>query len=1147
MRLITSIKKIYYNHKFSKALKYIEKRDLDKAVVILKKIEYSHPEALTELMRLDFEKAISSKNIDVFRKAIDNRNQVTQITNQQSLNCILGKIETAIINIINRNWQNEKFRDAYAYAELLTYINPDEVHNQNIFGEIKLGYAISIIKNDIHKSKKLLIELFQNKSNYNKEINNKVESEMLSLADRFSKQPDFSNSNDLCKLLLNKNKQALNLYLNNWVLNIKDAELNQKELSLFYLKLNSLTDEEIVLSYYEKIIYSSDSASKEYVDYISKLSARYSDNIDKAISILDRALEHLESKVLINYKIELIQKYSTIENDKKICLLQPLIGKHENVEPLIAQIYLDFSDRESVLDKKKYWIKKAFSYKDNNSKIFNESLYRDIFKQILQDINALAIKFSKIGYYEDSYDLLSMVYRYSTSSIPIQNYSKIKILESQNLSSHSSKFNLLKNALKFVEETSQKHLKSEFTPEIILSEIISLTKEEVAKTKDHNKKEGLLSETYILISGYQNKTTTIDEKLEEIKRVAVHFLEEKGKSLEINNDIESALQIYKHIKETYGYNLNVDVRSFLCLLKMSSAISIEVCLQIEVLLNNETSKDIRDLAYRYALHLLKSEKDKNKAKDIIDKHLPRTKESLLIRQYCKNEIIKSVLVELDKFNSKLMRMNENKLTIDEAQELLTNLSKYDKNIGNELPDLRGKFIAQEINIQSYILRKLYEAEEYLKILDYFLTTNSKLHVSNDILHNSAVVGFGVVQTGKLNLKNYKRIISLWITAVYQDVLFVNSLDYTSWDDQYEFTLFDSLGKLDKNAVIPKNVNFDDPTNGSISIGEVQKNLLSDFKNMLCDSNLYNNSQIDEFERFYDSEIEAISDLFSLNLGESCFCATPYYTELNKDVFTSLSQSLENEFSYSEEEVDYEMILEVGLKYGIKTKRYIDYQLAKETYLRLISVLESLNSTSVANQFTSNNISVIRKHPQIYNRFTIQLKSLLENHIKENVSYDDLYNTYIIVANKISNDNIWFILINFILNRNVEKVNSNTLGYYDALSQLFEIYKLYSNHQRLCDNMVILCDMLIEGDIMSDGVSSYKAKELLNKIIGNRNTIFRASARKLGIKYNEIINQLDPINKLLMTGLSNYGIGGVSLNAQGLAIKEGLSYYKKISM
>jgi len=1280
MGLASTINKVLVNQKFYKAQKCISTGNIEQAILILNNILNLHPEALTELTKLDFDRAKKYNEIDGFKTAIDNRDNFTEgISNGDSFRNALYNIEQELNQRISLGIKKKDLSTAYEYAKLLVYLNNSVPYNIKRYEEVKLAYALSIKTSNVYKTKTLLSELFVSGGKYDNSIIDKVAEEMYNLAKIFySGLYDYTHCNDLCKLLFTKDERSVGLYLDNCVQHITQLEMNKPELTLFFKQLNQFSDVNKATAYYAQILHKSETAKLEYVDYILQLSDSYAQNkeFDKSIDIINDALETVYDKRLIDRKIDIIKKFPRIKIYYKITLLMPLIGKHEDAEPMLAQSYLELCRLEKSTDKKRKWLEKSFAFKAKHSKFFNVELYKDTFQNTLTELLSLAQEYSDIGYYDDAYDILSMLYSHYSSPEPLKKYCELKVMESRNCSSYAKKISLLESAVESSNRISEEYLPVDYTPEEVLLEILLNAKKQIKTIESPVEKNNVLKKAYLFVEKYMNDSADPDflKQLNETKEIIVQFLVEEGRQLEKENRMDEALQIYKSIKKQYGFYFDAETRYFICLLKTTDDISKNDHARIKSLVKEKSDANVRDLAYRYSLYLLKKGDRQNEAGLIIDRHLPQTHASAGIRNYCNNEFVKGALVELDRFNRDLSLMNTGYLSLDDAQKLFNSLNNLEENVAGKLPDLKGKFDDQKGTIKNYILKKLFESEEYTKALDIIVDNETEIHENNLLLHNAAVAVYGIVQSGSLNSSNYKKIISTWITAVYQDILFIDSLHYTSWDKQYMFTLAESLGRINDNNNLPENVNYNDPIDGTVSIGEVQKNLLTDFKHLLTDTSLYSDSQTMEFERFYEQEIEAVTDLFALKMENSSFNATPYFSTSHKPISAGIEKSLENELESTD--IDIEAALEVGLKYGFQTKKYKDFQSAKSICNKLIHSAEKLNQPEVSKNFTRNNVSQTKEYPKLYHQLILKIRSILDRQIKTEIEFDKIYKTYLFICKAIDDNTLSFILSNYSnkyviarlndensgykksqglnilfnmfsliennnqLNNNIllvinaairdivsgedpsllkiifespyfkrfeeniiqeidnhlqslmlignsekiesligklqlkvsptnrdkvnlikqkkndlfidielsqiiDKVNAGRLSHPDALSQMQTLYEKYPEHQRLCDNIVTMCEILIDDEIIGCGLRSDRVKYLLDLFIANRSATLKSSANKLVAKYNSIINQLDRTNKVLMIDSSNYYMG-TSLNEKGLALKEGLNYYKKMS-
>jgi hypothetical protein len=125
---------------------------------------------------------------------------------------------------------------------------------------------------------------------------------------------------------------------------------------------------------------------------------------------------------------------------------------------------------------------------------------------------------------------------------------------------------------------------------------------------------------------------------------------------------------------------------------------------------------------------------------------------------------------------------------------------------------------------------------------------------------------------------------------------------------------------------------------------------------------------------------------------------------------------------------------------------------------------------------------------------------------------------------------------------VDKVNGGSMSKDKALKEVYELYKKNSNNDRICENLVTLCDMCIMEYIIADKWGASSVKTVLDALNNNKSAAFNRHKGKLAQSYANIWNQLSPDNRMLLMGIS---VPGTSLNDKGLALKAGLNYYKKL--
>ena len=125
---------------------------------------------------------------------------------------------------------------------------------------------------------------------------------------------------------------------------------------------------------------------------------------------------------------------------------------------------------------------------------------------------------------------------------------------------------------------------------------------------------------------------------------------------------------------------------------------------------------------------------------------------------------------------------------------------------------------------------------------------------------------------------------------------------------------------------------------------------------------------------------------------------------------------------------------------------------------------------------------------------------------------------------------------------VDKVNSGSMAKDKALKEVYDLYKKNPNNDRICENLVTLCDMCIMEYIIADKWGASSVKSILDSLNNNKSAAFNRHKGKLAQSYSNIWNQLDINNRMLLMGQI---VPGRSLNDKGWALKAGLDYYKKL--
>ncbi|MDE5759297.1 MAG: hypothetical protein K2H85_11890, partial [Allobaculum sp.] len=317
------------------------------------------------------------------------------------------------------------------------------------------------------------------------------------------------------------------------------------------------------------------------------------------------------------------------------------------------------------------------------------------------------------------------------------------------------------------------------------------------------------------------------EKEEEITKLIVRLKWDLANEYEHDLSFGNAIKLYDEVAadKIQSYVNRADLRSLICHVKAND-VDASVESQIYEALQLHSYQALReDLTFRFACYLLEHTRPSD-AEKLLREFLPDEKELLDI---CENIYIKEAEVKLDEFNQLVKKLNDGKMSVAEATHFKASLRNYKKQIAGKLTDLSKEFAKFVPIIEAYTLSKMFEEEAYKEILDKLMQENPN-YIENDTdFRNIAIASLGLVESEIKDEAILKRAIATCLTAIYYDRLFVKSLDYTSWDDKYEFTLDGSLGETNHDSYdeLPENVNFNAPIdNTNIAIRDVQNSLLN---------------------------------------------------------------------------------------------------------------------------------------------------------------------------------------------------------------------------------------------------------------------------------------------------------------------------------
>ena len=616
-----------------------------------------------------------------------------------------------------------------------------------------------------------------------------------------------------------------------------------------------------------------------------------------------------------------------------------------------------------------------------------------------------------------------------------------------------------------------------------------------------------------------------------------------------HSEVISALQSYTTAKDfakksSNNVVLNNSVaRIAICQLKLSQSTNLSDFPEIQ-----KSDKEYqKEIYYRYAIQLIKN-KQFSEAEDIISSHLNFQSSDIdKLNEILQAEKNNSAVKTVANINTSIENLYNNALSTEELKSLHDSLDKASDEISFLDKQLSKKISAIKPTLFNRLLTRYIEEEQYGNAINV-IQKYPKFWESPELLKNLGICCYGYTSKGLLTERNYRTVISGWLTSVFSDRVILKSLDDTTWDDKYTFSLLESIGSnYSQHEETPENVNYDDVSETNISIGSTQRELLQQYESILHkeieDTNL--SKMVNDF---YDNEKEAIEKVIEV-VENDIFFATPYFATSNK-LNNVIIKELDNDYhNYSNENA-----LEAGIPYIKNSKSTVVYQYfyANDLIDKVKSAIDNENSVAIKKLNTEENRNWIEKFDNI--------SSLVEN---------KLYNS---IANKISDDNENEKLIpimeecirfssqneklkhqysNYVANYCISKVNDAKIDNFKALSLMKGAYLRLPNNPKIVKNFITLIRFNLMDMLNGETRKTTEIYSILDWVKNNMSQTYKQNCNELSKARKEILQQLkqadvdislfDDDNHLSSLNL-NFGS---SLNEQGLKIKKILTYLKEL--
>lgn len=625
-----------------------------------------------------------------------------------------------------------------------------------------------------------------------------------------------------------------------------------------------------------------------------------------------------------------------------------------------------------------------------------------------------------------------------------------------------------------------------------------------------------------------------------------HF--KKATAKEKAEKLSEAIQQYDTAKDYAEKSDNKTVqnnsvaRIAICHLKRNDKINLNNISEI----GNSNKNFQRELYYRYAIQLLKN-KEFSEAEKIISSHLNfQSSEIDKLNEILRAEKNNNAVKRVEEINTSIEKLYRNSLSTEELKALYESLDTTANEVKVFDEQLSERISAIKPTLFNRLLTQYISAEQYgsaITIIHKF----PKFWESPELLKNLGICCYGYTAKGLLTERNYQTVISGWLTSVFSDKVILKSLNDTTWDDNYTFSLAEAIGSnYSQHDEIPDNVNYDEISETNISIGATQKELLQQFETIIH-KEIHDTNLSKLVNDFYDKEKEALEKVIAV-IENDIFFATPHFAKTN-GLNNEIIEELDNDYhNYSNEEA-----LEAGVPYIKNSNSTVVYQYfyANDLIDKVKTAINCENSVAIKNLNTKENKQWIDKFESV----SELAEDKLFNSISNKISEDDENEKLIPVMEECilfssQNAKLKHQYSNYVANYCISKVNENEIDNFKALSLMKGAYLRSPNNPKIVKNFITLIRFNLM-DILNDRTRKmneiYTILDWVRK--NNMSQTYKQNSDELSTARREILQQLKKagVDTSMLDDdnpLARFNIGN-SLTSQGLKMKKVLTYLKEL--
>jgi len=577
---------------------------------------------------------------------------------------------------------------------------------------------------------------------------------------------------------------------------------------------------------------------------------------------------------------------------------------------------------------------------------------------------------------------------------------------------------------------------------------------------------------------------------------------ERGIELERKNDCINAIREYNKVADftvqivsdqlkTKSANLISDTNCRIAISQLKIGITPEQ--NIIDNLKNRKSRYSDDFFFRLALLFAKNE-NINKAEEYIKFIENENNELKKLKTYCFEYYKKIALKEIEHINQELF--SEDFLIL---KNLLDKLNKNLKILDMGLPQFSVNIKETSLYLYSKLINIFFEKEDYEGLITHILQLN-KFYKHPELLKNLGLASLRIAGSGQLNSSNYQLVCSIWLTAVYSDKVILNSLDETTWDDEYTFTLANSIGCYYHYDIDIENVNFEEPNENNICIGTTQKELVQLFENEL--NNIHDEKLLKKVHIFYNSEKTKLENVIKYIKKQIVF-APPYLAKkykMNDYIISELTTA------FTRDQI--EEIIQTGLSYVTdeKPKIFEDYQIAQNFINNTVDSIKKRNLSTLKYQNNSEYRNSINKFPKLIDKFENEVIKAFATLIQQYEDDENIVNLFDVTIDlSPSKIQLKYQAASFLIDMSVSKLNNDKISHEQGLIYLVKAYLYNSENKRIADNLAIVSKFNCM-KMLKEGISE-NCKNSLKEIVRIKNPLLTNSLRsEIGEILNDVLIQ-----------------------------------------